>query len=204
MRARLDLYGNGDARGTHMSIFIVISRGNYDAIVSWPFAFPVVFCLFDQTGQGHHIIDSIHPHPTSVSFQRPQSDQNIPSGKLKFVPLAILQQQGGCYIQEDKMFIKIMVDFFQTPREILPYTLSIDPTLPIAQQEAIRCGMIERFHHARTVLIAMINQNEQELAARSLIPVFSRIPQRPRQQPTSFTTTTVQCAPCEEILPNKE
>src|SRR5690349_23642973 len=58
MRARLYLYGDGNARRTHMSLFFVLMRGPNDAILKFPFNYKVTFCLYDQTPQLRHIIDS--------------------------------------------------------------------------------------------------------------------------------------------------
>jgi hypothetical protein len=139
MRARLYLNGDGNARRTHMSLFFVLLRGEYDAILQFPFGFKVTFCLFDQTPQQRHIIDSFRPDKKSSSFQRPRSDMNIASGIPKFFPLPMVQQDNNAYIRDDTMFIKVMVDFGDTPKTMLPYTLSLNPGLPILiRQECIK------------------------------------------------------------------
>ena len=139
MRARLYLNGDGNARRTHMSLFFVLLRGEYDAILQFPFGFKVTFCLFDQTPQQRHIIDSFRPDKKSSSFQRPRSDMNIASGIPKIFPLPMVQQDNNAYIRDDTMFIKVMVDFGDTPKTMLPYTLSLNPGLPILiRQECIK------------------------------------------------------------------
>jgi len=37
MCARLYLNGDGMGKGTHVSLFFVIMRGAYDALLKWPF-----------------------------------------------------------------------------------------------------------------------------------------------------------------------
>ena len=139
MRARLYLHGDGNARRTHMSLFFVLMRGPNDAILKFPFNYKVTFCLYDQTPQQRHIIDSFRPDIKSNSFQRPRSEMNIASGIPKFFPLAMIQQEGNPYVQEDTMFIKIMVDFGDLPKTMLPYALSLNPGLPMhIQQSMIR------------------------------------------------------------------
>jgi len=198
MRARLDLYGDGDARGTHMSIFFVILKGKYDAILTWPFDFPVIFCLFDQSGQGCHIIDAFHPDIRSPSFQRPCSKENIARGILKFFSLAVIKQQGNRYVQNDTMYIKIMVDFLGIPRPILPYTLGLNPGLPTHEQET-QCRMeIEKYKQLRAALVAEIDQSNQEVAQRSLIRSYPPIPVGNRQQPPASTTNS-ESMQCEDI-----
>jgi len=198
MRARLDLYGDGDARGTHMSIFLVILKGEYDAILTWPFNYPVNVCLFDQTGQGHHIIDSFYPDTRSISFQRPRSKENTAGGILKFCPLAVIKQQGNCYVQNDTMFIKIEVDFLGIPRPVLPFTLGLNPGLPTHEQEAQRRMEVEKYKQLRAKLQDEINQNDQEIAERSVIPVRRQVSVGIRQPPP-LSTTGSESIQCEDI-----
>ncbi len=135
MRARLYLYGDGNARRTHMSIFFVLMRGLNDPILKFPFNYKVTFCMYDQTSAQRHIIDSFRPDIKSNSFQRPRSDMNIASGIPKFFPLAMIQQEGNPYVRDDTMFIKIMVDFGDMPKTLLPYALSLNPGLPTEIQQ---------------------------------------------------------------------
>jgi hypothetical protein len=139
MRARLYLTGDGNARNSHMSLFFVVMRGEYDAILQFPFCFKVTFSLLDQTSQQRHIIDSFRPDPKSNSFQRPRSDMNIASGIPRFAPLPIIQQDNNPYVRDDTMFIKIVVHFAEIPKTVLPYALTLNPGLPILlQQECIK------------------------------------------------------------------
>ncbi|CAF4188247.1 unnamed protein product, partial [Adineta steineri] len=131
MRARLYPNGDGNARKTHMSLFFVLMRGPNDAILKFPFNYKVTFCLHDQTPQQRHIIDSFRPDIKSNSFQRPRSEMNIASGIPKFVSLGMIQQEGNPYVRDDTMFIKIVVDFGDMPKTLLPFTLSLNPGLPI-------------------------------------------------------------------------
>ncbi len=135
MRARLYLHGDGNARRTHMSLFFVLMRGPNDAVLKFPFNYKVTFCLYDQTPQLRHIIDSFRPDIKSNSFQRPRSEMNIASGIPKFFPLAMIQQEGNPYVRDDTMFIKVMVDFGDMPKTLLPYALSLNPGLPMHIQQ---------------------------------------------------------------------
>ena len=146
MRARLYLYGDGNARQTHLSLFFVLMRGEHDAILQFPFNYKVTFCLYDQTGQEKHIIDSFRPDIKSTSFQRPRSAMNIASGIPKFFPLTMIQQENNPYVRNDTMFIKVMVHFKETPKTLLPYILGINPGVPAPIQES----MIKRETEKRT------------------------------------------------------
>jgi hypothetical protein len=140
MRGRLYLYGDGNARRTHMSLFFVLMRGLNDAILKFPFNYKVTFCLYDQTPAQRHIIDSFRPDIKSNSFQQPRSEMNIASGIPKFFSLAMIQQDENPYVRDDTMFIKMMVDFGDMPKPLLPYALSLNPGLPIHIQQ----GMIKQ------------------------------------------------------------
>jgi hypothetical protein len=144
MCARLYLFGDGNARRTHLSLFFVLMRSFNDSLLQFPFSYKVTFCLFDQSGQQKHIIDSFRPDTRSSSFQKPRCDMNIASGIPKFVALSTIQQPDNPYIKGDTMFIKIMVDFGNLPKAMLPYALSLNPGLPTHHQQRMIQQEIER------------------------------------------------------------
>ncbi|CAF1182718.1 unnamed protein product [Didymodactylos carnosus] len=144
MRLRLYLQGDGNARRTNMSLFFLLMRGRYDAILKWPFNFKVTFCLFDQSGQQRHIIDSFRPDIKSNSFHRPCSEMNIASGIPKFIPLQMILQDNNNYIKDDIMYIKCQIDFNDIPKVIQPYALSLNPALPHSVQRNMIREEIER------------------------------------------------------------
>ncbi|CAF0799214.1 unnamed protein product [Adineta steineri] len=146
---RLYLNGDGAARDTHLSLFLVILRGEYDALLEWPFSYRVSFCLCDQrtmietngTTEPKHIIESFRPDPNSVSFKRPTSTMNIASGIPKFFPLDQFNRPANenLYVVNDTIFIKAMIDFAKVPRSLLPFIFRMDISLP----EHIRQKLIE-------------------------------------------------------------
>ncbi len=150
MRARLYLNGDGNARRTHMSLFFVLMRGRNDPILKFPFNYKVTFCLYDQTPQLRHIIDSFRPDIRSNSFQRPQSEMNIASGIPKFFPLAMIQQEGNSYVRDDTMFIKVIVDFGDMPKALLPFAFSLNPGLPTNVQQDIIKQEVKRRAQVQT------------------------------------------------------
>ena len=107
MCARIYLNGDGVGRGTHISVFFVVLRGQYDAILRWPFRQKVTFMLFDQDNV-QHVIKAFRPDPNSPSFQRPRRETNIASGCPMFCSLTELNNHA--YVRDDTMFLKIIVD----------------------------------------------------------------------------------------------
>ncbi len=150
MRARLYLNGDGNARRTHMSLFFVLMRGRNDPILKFPFNYKVTFCLYDQTPQLRHIIGSFRPDVRSNSFQRPKSEMNIASGIPKFFPLAMIQQEGNSYVRDDTMFIKVIVDFGDMPKALLPFAFSLNPGLPTNVQQDIIKQEVKRRAQVQT------------------------------------------------------
>ncbi|TRZ03589.1 hypothetical protein DNTS_013502 [Danionella cerebrum] len=108
MCMRLYLNGDGTGRGTHLSLFFVVMKGKYDALLKWPFSQKVTLMLLDQNNR-EHIIDAFRPDISSTSFQKPISEMNIASGCPLFCPLAKLAGKSS-YLREDIIFIKAIVD----------------------------------------------------------------------------------------------
>ena len=104
MCLRLYILGDGIGKNTHMSLFFIIMKGEFDNILQWPFTSKVTFKLINQTGN-RDIIDTFQPDPMSSSFQKPKSDMNIASGCPRFVSHAELDG----FIADDMMLFQIFV-----------------------------------------------------------------------------------------------
>ena len=107
MCLRLYIMGDGIGKGTHLSLFFVVMRGEFDNILQWPFTHKVTFKLINQAG-GQDIVDTFQPDPMSSSFRKPKSDMNIASGCPRFVSHTELERGG--FIVDDTVFIKCMID----------------------------------------------------------------------------------------------
>ncbi|XP_028417378.1 TNF receptor-associated factor 3-like isoform X2 [Dendronephthya gigantea] len=107
MCAKIYMNGDGFGKGSHLSLFFVVMKGDYDALQTWPFQKKITMMLLDQ-GNGDHMVDAFHSDPQSSSFQRPRSDMNIASGSPLFMPIDHLDNRQ--YIKDDVIFIKIIVD----------------------------------------------------------------------------------------------
>ena len=107
MCLRLFMNGDGIGKGTHMSLFFVIMKGEFDNILQWPFTHKVTFKLINKRS-GRDVVESIHPNPFSSSFQQPKSDINVASECPRFVSINELLQEG--FIIDDTIFIEIKVD----------------------------------------------------------------------------------------------
>ena len=107
MCARIYLNGDGMGKDTHISVFFVVMRGQFDALLRWPFRQKVTIMLLDQDNV-EHVIDAFRPDPNSSSFQRPRREMNIASGCPLFCALTELNKHA--YVRDDTMFMKVIVD----------------------------------------------------------------------------------------------
>ena len=55
-QASLFFNGNGSGEGSHVSIYIKILPGEYDALLKWPFSHTVSFTLYDQATNPDKVI----------------------------------------------------------------------------------------------------------------------------------------------------
>ncbi|MEE6505090.1 hypothetical protein FKM82_005437 [Ascaphus truei] len=106
---RVYLNGDGAGKGTHVSLFFTVMKGEYDALLPWPFKHKVTFMLLDQSNR-EHVLDAFRPDLVSASFQRPISDMNVASGCPLFCPLSKLQSSKHTYVKDDAIFIKCIID----------------------------------------------------------------------------------------------
>lgn len=106
--ARLYLNGDGRGKGRYMSLFFIIMRGEYDALLPWPFRQKVTFKLLDQE-RTQDVTETFQPDPNSASFQRPYSEMNVASGCPQFCSHTVLNSRSG-YIKENTVFIKILTE----------------------------------------------------------------------------------------------
>ena len=83
MCIRAYLSGGGVGYSTHLSVFFVLMRGEYDELLKWPFENKVSSILVDQNLR-QLIVQTFKPTPDSNSFQKPKSDMNIASGCPQF------------------------------------------------------------------------------------------------------------------------
>ena len=107
MCLRLYMDGDGSGKGTHLSLFLTLMRGEYDALLLWPFKQTVTLMLLDQDKQ-EDIFQSFRPDPFSSSFQKPTNEMNVASGCPKFAPLSILENPS--FVKDDTIFIKCRID----------------------------------------------------------------------------------------------
>ena len=101
-------------KGKSVSLFICVCRGEYDALLVWPFSHRVTFTLLDQcddVNNRRHIVYSVKPNICKENkpfLGRPVTERNASFGAQKFTDLDTLATQE--YVKDDTMFIKVEID----------------------------------------------------------------------------------------------
>ena len=103
---RLYMDGDGSGKGTHLSFFLTIMRGEYDALLTWPFRQSVTLALINQDKQ-RDVVQSFRPEPSSSSFQRPRKEMNVASGCPMFAPVSVLNNPS--FVKDDCMFLRCQI-----------------------------------------------------------------------------------------------
>ena len=109
---KLSINPNGDYSGknTHLSVHLIIMKGEYDAMLTWPFHKKVTFTLIDQQEKANDredIVMSFVSDPKHKSFGRPVTEDNIGMGFDKFVSHKELKERR--FTVDDAIFIQFQV-----------------------------------------------------------------------------------------------
>ena len=104
---RLYLNGDGMGKGTHASVFFVVMKGEYDALLPWPFTQRVTFKLINHHDDSASVSETFLPDRNSSSFQQPKKDMNIAAGCPMFITKDSLLN--GNFILDDSIYIETNV-----------------------------------------------------------------------------------------------
>ncbi|XP_020618487.1 TNF receptor-associated factor 4-like [Orbicella faveolata] len=103
--------GDGSGKNTHLSAFVIVMKGEYDAVLSWPFHQKVTFTLIDQqdnTDERENIVMHFRANPKLENFARPTEEEKPGRGYARFVSHERLRSRR--YIVDDSLFIRVDVD----------------------------------------------------------------------------------------------
>jgi len=102
--------GYGSGKNTHLSMYVVVMKGEYDAILPWPFKKKVKFTLIDQQEdpfQHENVTENLNPANLDKFAARPSSEQNPGMGIPKFISHEELHSRR--YLVDDTLFLHIEV-----------------------------------------------------------------------------------------------
>ena len=115
LKMRLDPNGCGAGKNTHLSVYVVIVEGEYDAILPWPFLPQVTFTLIDQqedTSKRENVVMSLKADPRNKVYARPVSNKNLGRGFPTFMSHEQLQTRR--YIADNTIFLQVQVEVPET------------------------------------------------------------------------------------------
>ena len=104
---RLYLQGDGMGRSTHVSLFFVLMKSEYDQLLTWPMQKRITFELINHVNEAENVIESFVSNPRSSSFQRPRNNMNVASGSPMFISLE--RFLSGGFITDNCAYIKATV-----------------------------------------------------------------------------------------------
>ena len=102
--------GHGSGKNTHLSIFFHLMKGEYDAILPWPFNKKVTFMLIDQQedpNERKNVVMTLTTDPKQMHcWMRPETD--ISNGRgFNLIPHYKLKERR--YIVDDTLFIQVKI-----------------------------------------------------------------------------------------------
>ena len=104
---RLYLQGDGMGRSTHVSLFFVVMKSEYDQLLTWPMQKRITFELINHVNEAESVIESFVSNPRSSSFQRPTNNMNVASGCPMFI--SIERFLTGGFVVDNCAYIKTTV-----------------------------------------------------------------------------------------------
>ena len=104
---RLHLHGEGDGRGTHISIFFIVMKSEYDDLLPWPMGKQITIQSVNLRNRADSAIETFFSDPKSSSFQRPTENMNVAVGYSSLV--SIEQFLNGGFLKDNSAFIRVTV-----------------------------------------------------------------------------------------------
>jgi len=110
----MQLRPNADGVGlnSHLSVFIVVTKGEFDAILPWGFSKRVTFTLIDQQDNSNlrqNVVVGFTADPNNVAFKKPVDGETRRGyGFPKFISHNDLRKRR--FLVDDTLFIKVQVD----------------------------------------------------------------------------------------------
>ncbi|CAH3128133.1 unnamed protein product, partial [Pocillopora meandrina] len=101
LRLEIRPKGLGDSENTHLSVFIAVMKGEYDAILRWPFNKKVKFTVIDQQN------DPDQRENIFRTLQGPRKKENLSRGLSNFI--SHLKLHSRRYIVDDTLFLQVEI-----------------------------------------------------------------------------------------------
>ena len=103
--------GDGSGKNTHLSVFVILMKGEYDGMLLWPFQQKVSFTLIDQqerSDERENNVMHFRARNNPENIMRPVSEENPGRGFSRFVSHEKLKTRK--FIVDDTLFIQVDVE----------------------------------------------------------------------------------------------
>jgi len=114
LRIKAYLNGRDRGKGTHLSLYLIIMKGEYDALLEWPFNQKITFYLLDQGEQRKHKVHQLSPNRSLPNvravFNKPSGKENLGIGNPSFVSHEVID--AGEYVHENTIYVKCEIESF--------------------------------------------------------------------------------------------
>ena len=102
------LHGDGLGRSTHISMFFVVMKSEYDQLLAQPIGKRITFEQINLQNEADSIFESFVSNLSSSSFQHPTNNMNVASGCPMFI--GIKRFLTGEFVIDDCAHIKTLVE----------------------------------------------------------------------------------------------
>ena len=101
MCLRVDANGDGAEKGTHVSVFVYLMRGEFDDILKWPFRGDVTIQLKKNAPSHYQLMLSFDDNTPNERMCKPTKERNLGWGYGEYLSHADLY--AGGYLKDDKL-----------------------------------------------------------------------------------------------------
>ncbi|XP_066568856.1 TNF receptor-associated factor 1 isoform X2 [Amia ocellicauda] len=107
MKVRLYLNGDEQAKGNHLSLYLILLKGDFDSLLQWPFSETIRISVLNHSNLEDSMVHSLVPnHSLLNSFQRPSESGNAAFGVSQFAPLDEFYSRLTQFVHNDTLFVK--------------------------------------------------------------------------------------------------
>ena len=106
-----DQYIDEQTEKRFISISFVILPGEFDAILNWPFTYPITIKILDLVGTKKDIVHSISYDVQISTLTRPVNNGSSSFVIKKSCPVDLLIENGNTYIQDGFIYLQTYIDF---------------------------------------------------------------------------------------------
>ena len=93
--------GNGEGKGTHVSVYVHLMKGEFDDLLKWPFCGEVTIQLKKNNPPHHQLIRSFDNATPDECVCKPTEERNTGWGYFQYLPHTDLY--AGGYLKDDKL-----------------------------------------------------------------------------------------------------